>query len=188
MNVIVIHGSFGKPFENWFPWLEEKMSKLNIECIIPSFPTPEKQEYDYWEELFNYYYKIGKIDSNSIIIGHSCGAAFAAKYIARKKIIIKAIVTVAGYNNFHSGDELMDSLNKSFYSQDETLSIISKLANIRISFISENDPYIPIDVLKHFADIIQSQKIIVPTGGHFNSSAGYNSFDDLYNEIEKILC
>ena len=27
MNIFLVHGSFGKPFENWFPWLEEELSK-----------------------------------------------------------------------------------------------------------------------------------------------------------------
>ena len=30
MNVFLVHGTFGKPFENWFPWLEEELSKEKI--------------------------------------------------------------------------------------------------------------------------------------------------------------
>ena len=37
MNIFLVHGSFGKPFENWFPWLEEELSKRDIVCTIPTF-------------------------------------------------------------------------------------------------------------------------------------------------------
>ena len=53
MNVFLVHGSFGKPFENWFPWLEEELANRNISCVIPSFPTPEHQNYSDWEQLRN---------------------------------------------------------------------------------------------------------------------------------------
>jgi predicted alpha/beta hydrolase family esterase len=188
MNVIVIHGSFGKPFENWFPWLENKLSETDkVECIIPTFPTPEKQEFVCWEELLNYYHKIGKIDKNSIIIGHSCGSVFAAKYLTKHNIKVKALITVAGYNNFLGGDALMDSLNNSFYDEDKALSSIVNFAPIRISFISDNDPFIPSEVLNHFVEVIQSEKLLIPNGGHFNSNAGFSKFVELYEEVHKIL-
>jgi predicted alpha/beta hydrolase family esterase len=188
MNVIVIHGSFGKPFENWFPWLENKLSETEkVECIIPAFPTPNKQKFVYWEELLNYYLKIGKVDENSIIIGHSCGSVFATKYLTKHNIKVKALITVAGYNNFLSSDALMDSLNKSFYDEDKVLSSIINLAPIRMSYISDNDPFIPSKILNHFVEVIHSQKMCIPNGGHFNSSAGFDKFEDLYEEIRKIL-
>ena len=55
MNIFLVHGSFGKPFENWFPWLEEELSKRDIVCTIPTFPTPKHQNYKDWEKLMNYY-------------------------------------------------------------------------------------------------------------------------------------
>lgn len=27
MNILLVHGSYGKPFENWFPWLEDELAK-----------------------------------------------------------------------------------------------------------------------------------------------------------------
>lgn len=188
MNVILIHGSFGKPFENWFPWLENKLSETNkVECVIPTFPTPEKQEFVYWEELLNYYHKIGKMNNNSIVIGHSCGAIFATKYLSKHNINVKALITVSGYNNFFAGDELMDTLNRTFYEEDAILSTIINSIPDRISFISDNDPFIPSEKLNHFSDIINSKKILIHNGGHFNSQAGFNTFEKLYEIVNRIL-
>lgn len=186
MNVIIIHGSYGKPFENWFPWLENELSVNGIECFVPTFPTPLNQEYSCWKELLDYYKKNNRINSETIIIGHSCGAIFAARYLVENRTRIKALITVSGYNNFYAGDEMMDRLNGSFYTNDLALDIISNVVDTRISFISENDPFIPIDYLKHFSKLIKSKLISIPNGGHFNSTAGYNTFLELLFEIKKI--
>lgn len=186
MNVIIIHGSYGKPFENWFPWLENELSANKIECFVPTFPTPVNQEYLCWKELLDYYRKINRINSDTIIIGHSCGAIFAARYLVENEISVKALISISGYNNFYAGDKMMDKLNGSFYTNDTELASIKALVNTRLSFISENDPFIPIDYLRHFSEIINSDLISIPNGGHFNSTAGYNTFPELLFEVKKM--
>lgn len=111
MNVFLVHGSLGKPFENWFPWLEEELSKKDIVCTIPAFPTPKHQNYKEWEKLMNYYCDLGIVNSETVLIGHSCGCAFLVKYLLTHNIEVKGLITVSGYNNFYGGDSIMDSLN-----------------------------------------------------------------------------
>ena len=41
MNIFLVHGSFGKPFENWFPWLEEELSFLYLFLSYLSIKTNE---------------------------------------------------------------------------------------------------------------------------------------------------
>lgn len=186
MNVILLHGSLGHPFENWFPWLKKKLSDEKLECIVPTFPTPDKQEYAIWERLLDFYFDLGLINHETIIIGHSCGAAFAAKYIITKRIKLKGLISVAGYNNFFANDEFMDKLNCSFYSDVDTLSTLNDLVKHRICFYSAQDPYIPINKLEEFANIIHAEHRLVLNGGHFNQSAGYLSFPELYNTIHAL--
>ena len=68
MNIFLVHGSFGKPFENWFPWLEEELSKRDIVCTIPTFPTPKHQNYKDWEKLMNYYCELEIVNSETVLI------------------------------------------------------------------------------------------------------------------------
>ena len=37
-RVVIIHGSYGKPEENWFPWLAEEVRKLGHSATVPTFP------------------------------------------------------------------------------------------------------------------------------------------------------
>ena len=44
-NYFIIHGSFGNPFGNWFPWLFEEIERTKPKeqeepiCYVPQFPT-----------------------------------------------------------------------------------------------------------------------------------------------------
>lgn len=73
MNVFIIHGSWGNPKENWFPWLKSELEKLGHKVFVPKFPTPIGQKLDAWLNIFKDY--DNGLDRNSIMIGHSMGCA-----------------------------------------------------------------------------------------------------------------
>jgi len=37
MKSFIIHGTYGKPEENWFTWLKENLEERGHEVIVPSF-------------------------------------------------------------------------------------------------------------------------------------------------------
>lgn len=178
-NVLLVHGSYGKPFENWFPWLEGELSGRGIRCAIPSFPTPEHQRYGDWSRLLDYYVDMGVVDGDSILIGHSCGSVFLARYLSEhKNLAVKALVTVSGYNGFVSGDEGMDSLNGDFYAPEESFGFESRVRQVH-SFYSDNDPFIPQEYLRSFPKLIGAEEHVVSGAGHFNSASGYDAFPQI---------
>ncbi len=185
-NYFIIHGLVGKPFENWFPWLEGKLSENKLRCIVPQFPTPVQQNYTNWENLLNYYKDLGFIDKNTVFIAHSIGSIFVAKYVLVNKISIKGLVSVSGFNNFISGMDEFDNMNKSFYLDNSELSKLKKHTDFIHCFISENDPHLPIEKLKEFPEIIGGDLHVIPNGGHFNLAAGYDKFNEIYNIIETV--
>lgn len=185
MRIVISHGSFGKPHENWIPWLEEELDKLNIEYLTPVFPTPSHQNFTDWEQVLNLYKGFSCFDEDSIFIGHSCGAVFLAKYIAKNNIKCKCYISASGYNNFYNNDELMNSLNSTFYLTDEESKKITELVKRRIAIHSDNDPYIPQDKLKEFAKMIVADEYIVQNGGHLNKAAGLTRFQLLLDLIKE---
>lgn len=172
-NVFLIHGSIGKPFENWFPWLEEELSTNSIPCTIPSFPTPEHQDYNDWERLMDYYVELGTVNKDTVLVGHSCGSVFLVHYLLKKKIKVSAVICFSGYNNYISGYEFMDKLNRSFYMNSNTIDI-TPYADKVFAFYGDDDPNIPQEFLSSFAANIGAQKVkCVKGAGHFNATAGY---------------
>lgn len=181
MKVLVVHGSLGSPFENWFPWLHRELEEEGVVCHIPSFPTPDGQSFDKWRELLDYYRAVGVFTSETIAIGHSAGAVFLVKYLIEAQFSIPGLITVAGYNNFYANNLFMDKLNASLYTQ--RTREISHLAQERVAFFSESDPFIPLAHLASFAEELQASKHSVPGGGHFNSASGYREFPDLLKAV-----
>lgn len=185
MNVFLVHGSFGKPFENWFPWLENELTKRDIHCVIPTFPTPNHQNYNDWKLLMDYYCQLGMVNEDTVLIGHSCGSVFLVHYLITQKIKIKGLITVSGYNKFFSGDEVMDSLNESFYIDYPSLDLSDYVKYI-ISFYGSDDPYIPQNHLSEFVNYIGGKEIIVQNAGHFNTSSGYTKFETILKQLLKM--
>jgi len=183
INVFLVHGSFGKPFENWFPWLESELEKRDISCVIPTFPTPNHQTFADWEYLMDYYCNLGIVNSETILIGHSCGSIFLVNYLLKHKVQVAGLITVSGYNKFISGNKMMDDLNSSFYT-DVSIPDIKKCVKNIISFYGNDDPNIPCDILSEFAKSIDAKEIVVPKAGHFNATAEFITCDVVLNAIE----
>lgn len=187
MKVVIAHGSFGNPHENWMPWLVEECNKLGVEFLTPTFPTPEHQKYKDWKRILDIYKEFGCFSEDTVFIGHSCGAVFLAKYIIEEEMKCRAYISLAGYNQFFSGDALMDGLNSSFYLSMDELKKIPSLVQDRISIYADDDPFIPQLKLKEFANVINSKEFIVSNGGHLNKSAGLTSFELLLNQIKAFI-
>lgn len=134
----------------------------------------------------DYYCDLGVVNSETFLIGHSCGCAFLVKYLLTHKIKVKGLITVSGYNNFLSGDNMMNSLNESFYFDSTSSVDMSNYANTIIWYYENDDPYIPQEYLKKFVDFIGGKEVIVSNAGHFNASSGYTKFDLILEDLSKI--
>lgn len=88
-NIVILHGTFGHPYENWIPWLFSTLTSEGKKVLVPQFPSPEGQSYDSWEKILLSY--VNLFDENTIFVGHSLGATFIANFIAKHKLINKKL-------------------------------------------------------------------------------------------------
>lgn len=177
----IIHGSYGNPYKNFIPWLKKELSKRGKTCIVPHFPSFQFQSYENWSHILSSYLDIGLIDSDTIFITHSLGSIFVVKFLLEKKIKIKKLITVAGFNQVVFSDD--STLYSSFYLDWDSLKKISSLCHDRICFYSDNDPYISCLELRKFCEIISAVDVFVPQAGHFNEKSGYLEFRDILSYI-----
>lgn len=180
-NYFIIHGSYGNPYKNWIPYLKSQLSKRKLNCIVPSFTTPYKQDYESWNTILMSYAKVGYITEETTFITHSLGGIFLLKFLIENKVKVKKIITVAGFNNIHFDKD--NSLYDSFYILDEELTKISELCHEIVCIYSDNDPYIPMEKAKFFADNIKAKKILINNAGHFNEKYGYKEFKEILEYI-----
>ncbi len=182
-SVFIIHGSFGHPFENWFPWLHQNLQAREIPAFVPSMPTPYGQTFQNWSKIMDAYLEIGALNENSVLVTHSSSCVFALKYATNRNQKFSQLITVSGFNDLISGNADFDQINSEFYMKDNELNGAGKLFGVINSIYSKNDPFIPLDLLSNFADSIGAEKLVIDDGGHFNKDSGYLEFKELLGLI-----
>ena len=177
-NYLLVHGSFGSPFVNWFPYLRNEIENRNLVVYTPDFPTGVGyQNYNNWERVLESYVMSGLINEDTIIYAHSIAPIFICHFLVSHKLKVKKLVFVCGFNNYLGINEEYDNVNKTMYFDD--LEETKKYATEIICFYSKNDPYVKYEVEKDFADTIATKQIVIDDGGHLNSESGYTEFKQL---------
>ena len=184
MNVIIIHGSFGSPEENWFPWLKEELEKLGHQVFVPVFPTPEGQSLDAWMKVFEEYRQY--LDKETILVGHSLGPAFILNVLEGVNKSVKASFFVAGFVGNLNNPEF-DELNRSFADRVFDWEKIKKNGGKFFVFCSDNDPYVPVEKAKELAKKLGIEAEMIKEAGHFNENAGYTKFPMLLKKITEVV-
>lgn len=183
-NVFIIHGAYGHPKENWFPWLKEKLEDKGCQVFVPEFPTLENQTLDNWLNIFKDYES--HLSEDSIVVGHSLGPAFLLNVLEQREKPIKAAFFVAGFTGL-LGIPKFDKINKTF--TDKTFNWEKVKQNCKKFYIinSDNDPYVPIEKGEELAKSLGSEVKIIKNAGHFGSSAGFDSFNLLLSKITSVI-
>ncbi len=182
-DVIIVHGAYGSPDENWFPWLKGELEKLGCDVHVPGFPTPEGQTLENWLEVFEDYEKY--LDGKTIAVGHSLGPAFLLSVLEKLDHPIKAAFFVAGFVK-EIGNPDFDSINRTFYREFDWGKIRRNCGHFEVIH-SDNDPYVPIGRAEELAGRLKVKLQIVKGAGHFNKASGYERFDFLLSEISGLL-
>lgn len=184
-NVFIFHGTEGYPEENWFPWLKEKLEAKGCNVIVPQFPSPPEipAKISEWFDVLKKYEQY--INEDTILVGHSLGGVFALRVLEQLKHPIKAIfltgtpIGVKPILNYERDD--------AFGGFDFDWQNIKNKANHFSVFQSDNDPYVSLENGEQLAKKLGIELTFIPNAGHFNKKAGYLSFPDLLEKIEKIL-
>lgn len=183
MNFFIIHGIYGHPHENWFPWLKKELETQGYEVIVPKFPTPLDQSLESWLRVFSQYEN--KINEETILIGHSLGAAFILDYLEQTNKKIKVAFLVAGYHKLVNNE--FDELNKTFVGRKFDWNKIKQNCEKFFIVASDNDPYIPLEINKELAKILNEDLQIIHNGGHLNKKAGFDKFPKLLETVNLFI-
>lgn len=181
-NYLIVHGSFGSPFGNWFPYLRRELEKRELVVYTPDMPSGVGyQNYDNWSNVMKAYVDAGIINENTVIFAHSIAPVFVCKFLIENSIKVKRLVLVCGFNNYLGINDDYDAVNGSMYL--DNLEEVKNYCNDIVCLYSDNDPYVTFDKEKEFADMIASTQIVIQNGGHLNSESGYDEFEELLKYI-----
>lgn len=182
MNFIIIHGVYANPNSNWFSWIKKELENKGFEVIVPKFPTPINQSLESWLRAISKHED--KITNETVLIGHSLGAAFILKFLEKTNEKINAAFLVAGF--FKLVGSPYDENIKSFFDNEFDWGKIRKNCGKFFVIGSDNDEYIPIGITNQMAKNLGAELKIIHNGGHLNEQSGYDKFPDLLEAIMNI--
>jgi uncharacterized protein len=183
-KVTIVHGSYGDPEENWFPWLAGELRRDGHEVTVPRFPTPDGQSLAGWLEVFMR--DAGPLTDRSILVGHSTGPGLILSLLERSEHPILATFLISGFlGKLNLPD--FDPINETFVCRSFAWGKIRRNAGYTKVYNSDNDPYVPLAKGEELAAHLGVSLTVVKAGGHINSAAGFTEFRPVLKEIRDIV-
>ncbi|KKW10002.1 MAG: hypothetical protein UY47_C0002G0010 [Parcubacteria group bacterium GW2011_GWB1_49_7] len=159
--------------DDWKPWLREKLAG-KYDVIIPMMPNRTNARFEEWKLWFEKF--IPFLNDGVILIGHSLGSSFLAKYLSENKFPKKigAIMLVAGvYEKDSEGYSLLS------FALPEKLDLQTENTMI---YHSKDDPVVPFSSLGKFQQALPNAKIrIFEDRGHLNMPEFPELLEDIKN-------
>lgn len=96
-KVIILHGcppnaqTVTPKSNRWMNWLEEKLKEKHYNAIAPDMPVSWNPKYTEWKKVFEKY----SVTKNTLLVGHSCGAAFLIRWLLETNNKVKKLILVS---------------------------------------------------------------------------------------------
>jgi len=160
--------------DDWKPWLREKLGS-DYDVILPMMPNKFNAQFPEWKIWFDKL--IPSINDDVILVGHSLGGSFLAKYLSENKFPkkIRAVFLIgAVYDKDCDGYPLLS------FALPEKLNLQAE--NIFI-YHSEDDPVVPFSALGQYKEALpNAQTRVFKDLKHFIQE----EFPELVEDILKL--
>lgn len=161
--------------KHWIPWTKEQLERLDIKVETPLMPNPWAAKYEEFKEEFE---KL-EVDSDTTLIGHSCGCAFLVRWLGESKVQIDKLILVAPWKVPKNNSELQ----KAFYGYDIDESVKSRVNSITI-FTADDEEDEGKESAKIFNEALGGKVIELKGHGHYTmGDMGTTELPQLLEEI-----
>lgn len=182
-NALILHGTFGHPDENWFPWLKEELEKKGYKVWVPLLPQPEKPNMQRYNQfIFN---SDWKFDSESVLIGHSSGAVAILGILQElpADVVVDTCILVGSFKDTDPFTETVKEACSELFTIKLDFGKIKKQAKRFIFVHSDDDPYCPLAHAEYLAEKLNGELIVKKGQKHFSVS----SFGPEYRQVPFLL-
>lgn len=179
---VILHGcppsgELVTPVEKrWMNWLADRLIEEGWNAIAPNLPSPWEPKYEEWKQEFEHF----PITSDSLLIGHSCGAAFLVRWLLVQGKSVKKIILVAPAKIPESPDDKRQDL------YDFTLPAdASVIASERVIIYSNDFPHHRQSLDLYRESLRPTKMIEVHNQVHFlYFQMGTVEFPELFEEVQ----
>ncbi|PSH00755.1 MAG: hypothetical protein BRC30_01845 [Nanohaloarchaea archaeon SW_7_46_7] len=180
-KAFIFHGTGAGQYDHWFPEIKKKLEEQEVEVAVPEFPTPEAQNLNNWLQVLEH--EGLEIGEDTVLIGHSTGAAFILNILERIGFEVEAVFLISGFTG-PLNDERFDLLNKTFAEREFDFESIKASAGEIYVFHSASDPYVPLEKAGELVEDLDANFELVANAGHFNTESGYIDFPELWEKLQ----
>lgn len=186
-NAILVHGWASKAEyyneeyptasnSHWFPWLTKQLMVRDIHAVALEMPRGYYPEYDVWKKELERF----EISSETVLVGHSCGAGFLVRWLGETTTEVGKVVLVAPWLGIDPGDDF----DETFFDFNIDRKISKKTNGITL--FSSNDDYQSIqqsvDIIRRHVDDVKYVEL--EHKRHFTlKDLGTDQFPELLAEI-----
>lgn len=161
--------------EDWKGRLGDSLGK-NFQVILPQMPNKKNAKYLEWKIWFDKI--VPFLEDGCILIGHSLGGIFFAKYLAEEMVPkkIKALFLIsAPYDDADFEDSLADFVLPSHFGK-----LTTQVENVYL-YHSPDDPVVSVaDFYKYQKSLPKAEGILIENRQHFNQEA----FSEIVEKIK----
>ncbi|KKQ90091.1 MAG: hypothetical protein UT12_C0002G0022 [Candidatus Curtissbacteria bacterium GW2011_GWC2_38_9] len=161
----------------WFPYLIEKLTLLGLRIIAKNMPDWYLARRKYWEPFI---IDTLKADNNSILIGHSSGAAATMRVLEKIKVL-GAILVAAHYTDLGYKEDKLSGYFDDFWKWP-TIKMNAKWI---VQFASKDDPFIPIEHSRFIHKKLNTEYFEFENEDHFGFSKPKTEFPEIVELIKK---
>lgn len=189
-TIFIIHGSYGNPEENWFPWLKKELEKLGEHVIVPRFQIPKKDKeghrLDEWLKKFEQYKTL--VNEETIFVAHSRGCSFTFQLLPMLGVKVNSLFLVGPFVDYDQWRPDVYKEYDSFQARPYLWKRLRQLIGHTEVFQSTND-VIPVSEGKLIADWLKGSIRLFKDAGHFNVATypRFVQFPELLDRVKLIL-
>lgn len=161
----------------WFPWIQKHLSLKGVVAQTPEMPEPYRPDYEKWKEVFEQF----KLQSDTILIGHSCGGGFLIRWLSENNVKVGKVVLVAPWINYRNDPAPVEG----FFDFKIDPNMVAKCDELHV-FISSDDDQDELDTARMLEESVKGIKFHRFTGkGHF--CVGFNLPTEEFPELLEVL-
>ena len=186
-KVILIPGNGCDSLDDcmWYPWLRDILVAHGVKMDLRAFPDPLYAHEEVWKEFA---VNTLKLDENTIVVGHSSGAACALRLMEEHPM--KGCVLLAAYDS-DLGDEL--ERESGYFSRPfDYAAMMKNVSGPIIQLHSKNDPLVPYAIGQRVSKGLQTASklagrpeaysfVMFESDGHFQR----NEMPQLFSLMQK---
>lgn len=185
-KAVLLHGTDGKPTDQWFPWIREQLGQAGYSVFAPILPNSHAPNRETYEKFLK---ASGWDFTDSVLIGHSSGATTVLNLLSADWFPkVKAAVLVGAFLNekwTKSAGWRIEGQFANLFLDHYDVDKLRKKAEYFYFVHGDNDPYCDIEDAKKLCDELGGAFITIENGHHLGDSSGIAELPQLIDVLRK---